>query len=57
MSPDERERRRGYSKAYKQRWAAISIPRPTYERIREAAKERGITQAQLIERACAEVGK
>lgn len=57
MTPEERAKRREYTINYKKRWAAISVPDPVFQRIKAAAAERGITQADLIERACAGVGK
>lgn len=57
MTPEQSAKRREYTINYKKRWAAIGLPIPVYERIAKAAKERSITQAQVIERACAEVGR
>lgn len=57
MTPEERERRRKYTANAKRRWAAISVPTPVAQRIYDAAKARNITQAQVIERACAGVGR
>lgn len=37
--------------ALKQSRRSVSVPRPVYDAIKSAARERGITMAELVERA------
>jgi len=54
---EQRAKRREYTGNYNKRWAKISVSLGVYERIARAAKELRTTQARIIERACAGVGK